>query len=81
MSEKEHTGFEFLYGGFKQKRGTMKPTILTDIRSQRKSSSQSYLDLDYIRKKHPITPGKLCKEVFPEDYEQESQNNDLDLGK
>lgn len=84
MSEKEYPSFEFVFGGFKQKgiHEKAKPVILPHT-NRYKSTNPRYSYLDYHRKTHPLKPGKLCKKVFPEDYEQESQNqnNDLELGK
>ncbi len=68
---KKGPSFDFVFGGFKQKNfdEDKNPIIST-----------SYYGYLYSRrKKHPLKPGKLCKKVFPEDYEQESQNQDCGI--
>ena len=77
---KKRPSFDFVFGGFKQKNfdEDKKPIILPHTKRQN-SSTPSYGFLSYYRKKHPLKPGKLCKKVFPEDYEQESQNQDCGI--
>lgn len=65
---KKPINYEFVFGGFKQ----------LDKDEDRKPISANYLDR--IRKKHPMKPGKLCKEVFPEDYKfSEEYQRDLKI--
>ena len=64
MSDKKPISYEFVFGGFKQ------------LGADRDPISSTYLDS--IRKKHPKKPGKLCKNVFPEDYKfSEEYQRDL----
>jgi len=80
MSEKEPANFELLFGikqyGMRENRKPI--NILPRANSQNPTSSYAFLE--YKRKRHPIKPGKLCKKVFPEDYEEELQNQDNDFG-
>lgn len=61
MDKKEPISFDFVFGGFKQQ-----PKEDFEIKNN---------GVKKFERKYPSEPGKLCKNVFKEDYEQPSQDN------
>jgi len=61
MDKKEPISFDFVFGGFKQR-----PKEDFEIKNN---------GVKKFERKYPSEPGKLCKNVFKEDYEQQSQDN------
>ena len=59
--KKDSVSFDFVFGGFKQL-------------EKEESSTKCGFNGQNFQRKYPSEPGKLCKKVYEEDYEESSNN-------